>query len=249
MKLALFSHCAIDTISIDGIIHEQIGGAAFLAPPATASNHGLLEAVIGNGSGLFMTNVLQHQGITALPSGEIAPAAFSLLSGDVTVKNLFVTGHAFVNQDTAGLAKILISATSVTVTFADSYTEAPVVTITPETKIIGTYWIETISPQGFTIRMDQPQGNAVMFDWHALAVPEKQLFVSDGRHGLARDEYLWITGAREQTVIINRDTEELPTVSEETSSVETQMPPPDPEPSGGPEEKTNPLPFLPFTRG
>jgi len=28
MKLALFSHCAIDTISIDGIIHEQIGGAA-----------------------------------------------------------------------------------------------------------------------------------------------------------------------------------------------------------------------------
>jgi len=28
MKLALFSHCAIDIISIDGIIHEQIGGAA-----------------------------------------------------------------------------------------------------------------------------------------------------------------------------------------------------------------------------
>jgi len=28
MKLALFSHCAIDTISIDGVIHEQIGGAA-----------------------------------------------------------------------------------------------------------------------------------------------------------------------------------------------------------------------------
>ncbi|MCE9652995.1 MAG: ribokinase [Nitrosarchaeum sp.] len=28
MKLALFSHCAIDTISIDGITHEQIGGAA-----------------------------------------------------------------------------------------------------------------------------------------------------------------------------------------------------------------------------
>lgn len=28
MKLALFSHCAIDTITIDGINHEQIGGAA-----------------------------------------------------------------------------------------------------------------------------------------------------------------------------------------------------------------------------
>ncbi len=28
MKLALFSHCAIDTITIDGITHEQIGGAA-----------------------------------------------------------------------------------------------------------------------------------------------------------------------------------------------------------------------------
>jgi len=28
MKLALFSHCAIDAISIDGITHEQIGGAA-----------------------------------------------------------------------------------------------------------------------------------------------------------------------------------------------------------------------------
>ena len=28
MKLALFSHCAIDTITIDGTNHEQIGGAA-----------------------------------------------------------------------------------------------------------------------------------------------------------------------------------------------------------------------------
>jgi sugar/nucleoside kinase (ribokinase family) len=28
MKLALFSHCAIDTITIDGETHEQIGGAA-----------------------------------------------------------------------------------------------------------------------------------------------------------------------------------------------------------------------------
>ena len=28
MKLALFSHCAIDTIAIDGTNHEQIGGAA-----------------------------------------------------------------------------------------------------------------------------------------------------------------------------------------------------------------------------
>jgi hypothetical protein len=28
MKLALFSHCAIDTITINGITHEQIGGAA-----------------------------------------------------------------------------------------------------------------------------------------------------------------------------------------------------------------------------
>jgi sugar/nucleoside kinase (ribokinase family) len=28
MKLALFSHCAIDTITIDGKTHEQIGGAA-----------------------------------------------------------------------------------------------------------------------------------------------------------------------------------------------------------------------------
>ena len=28
MKLALFSHCAIDTIFIDGVSHEQIGGAA-----------------------------------------------------------------------------------------------------------------------------------------------------------------------------------------------------------------------------
>ncbi|EGG42403.1 ribokinase-like domain-containing protein [Candidatus Nitrosarchaeum limnium SFB1] len=28
MKLALFSHCAIDSITIDGITHEQIGGAA-----------------------------------------------------------------------------------------------------------------------------------------------------------------------------------------------------------------------------
>ncbi|MFB5623120.1 MAG: ribokinase, partial [Nitrosarchaeum sp.] len=28
MKLALFSHCAIDTITINGENHEQIGGAA-----------------------------------------------------------------------------------------------------------------------------------------------------------------------------------------------------------------------------
>ena len=28
MRLAIFSHCAIDTITIDGKTHEQIGGAA-----------------------------------------------------------------------------------------------------------------------------------------------------------------------------------------------------------------------------
>jgi hypothetical protein len=28
MKLALFSHCALDTISIEGNSYEQIGGAA-----------------------------------------------------------------------------------------------------------------------------------------------------------------------------------------------------------------------------
>ncbi|MBP9748708.1 hypothetical protein KBD18_00735, partial [Patescibacteria group bacterium] len=175
----------------------------------TTVSHGLVEAVVGNGAGLAIQQAeqLQNQGIAQTNDGTFQSSSISLLTNGPTrlhqliVKDIAsfhgeirVKGHAIFNEDMAGMAKFLVSMTSVQIRFGEPYEAAPVVSITPENRVIGTWWVETVSREGFTIRMEKPQAHIMLFHWIALGVKEKQLFVSDGTHGPADKEYLWGNG-------------------------------------------------------
>jgi hypothetical protein len=259
-------------------------------PEETATvSHGLIEVIVGNGAGLAVQQAEMHnQGVVQTNDGTFRQRSFSLLTnGPTTVHQLIVKdvasfhgelrvkGHALFNEDTAGMGKFLASMTSVHVRFAESYQTAPVVTVTPESRVIGTWWVETVSPEGFTIRIEKPQAQTTLFHWIALAVKEKQLFVSDGTHGPVDKEYLWGNGntlpvvvpdphgrvegdAADETTPVPEETSNAPFVSENTSgdvpaiqsadlpAVEATMPVGG---SGGPEpDDWIHLPYLPFTR-
>jgi hypothetical protein len=180
-------------------------------------DHGLVEAVVGNGAGLAIQQAaLQNQGVAVTGSGEVQTSGIALLTnGPTTVDQLIVKdvasfhgelrvkAHVLFNEDIAGMAKFLPGSTTVHVTYAESYAVAPVVTVTPRTGVSAPVWVDNEDVHGFVIHLAAPDWEReITVAWHALAVLEPQLFVSDGTHGPADKEYLWRddgSGLRNQT--------------------------------------------------
>jgi hypothetical protein len=170
-------------------------------------SHGLVEAVIGNGAGLAAANILHSQGLTsARVEGETQAAAGEVLSSgrprnieQLVVRDVAsfhgeirVKAHAYWNEDMAGLAKFLKGSTDVRVYFKEPYSIAPIVTVAPRGDIPTNWWVDSETAEGFVVHVRQPSWEKdYEFAWHALAVSEPQLFVSDGTHGEADKEYIW----------------------------------------------------------
>ena len=171
---------------------------------ATVS-HGLVEAVVGNGAGLAIQQAaLQSQAVTTAGSGAFENSLSFLTSGPSTINQLIVKdvasfhgelrvkGHAIFNEDTAGLAKFLPGSNTVHVTYTEAYAVVPVVTVTPRAAVSAPVWVDGEDVNGFVIHLSAPDmQREITVAWHALAVAEPQLFVSDGTHGPADKEYLW----------------------------------------------------------
>jgi hypothetical protein len=119
-----------------------------------------------------------------------APEDANLTVTTLTVNGSFVVkGPVTFNKDTAGQAKILKDAQSVQVVFAETYATLPIVNITP----IGTtaldinfkYALTDVTTSGFTIQINNPAYEAVLFNWTAFAsASDAQIFVSDGTQQL-----------------------------------------------------------------
>jgi hypothetical protein len=54
------------------------------------------------------------------------------------------------------------------------------VTITPRGEVLGSFWVEKETADGFTIVMRNRQDYDIAFNWHAFASPDAKLTVSDG---------------------------------------------------------------------
>jgi hypothetical protein len=71
------------------------------------------------------------------------------------------------SKDAAGSVVLPSTQTAVTVTFAKAYDHAPYVTLTPVGKSVIGYYVDGVTPQGFTVKVEQALSQDVQFNWAA----------------------------------------------------------------------------------
>ncbi|MDD4289979.1 MAG: hypothetical protein PHH83_01740, partial [Patescibacteria group bacterium] len=98
-----------------------------------------------------------------------------VLSGALQVEGIVDFG-----RDTVGQAKILTGATSTAIMFENEYINDPIITITPRALINGGYYIDEVTKTGFIIKIENPQEDDVIFDWHSFGAYKGMIFSSDG---------------------------------------------------------------------
>jgi hypothetical protein len=85
-------------------------------------------------------------------------------------KSITVKGALAVNKDQAGRLDIKKGETKSTYTFSTPFSKEPVITVTPNDSLKGTYWVKKTKTD-FTLFLSDNQDHDVQFDWHALASP------------------------------------------------------------------------------
>jgi hypothetical protein len=135
------------------------------------------SALAGSGS-TFTANALA--GLTSDSTTITASLPVSILqsltiggaltvSGDANfLGNLSVAGNLQVGSNTAGTATIPQGEVRVHVTFALPHTRVPVVNITPDNPISGSYYRKNVTVNGFDIVLTQAQAYDLKFDWTAF---------------------------------------------------------------------------------
>lgn len=86
----------------------------------------------------------------------------------------------YLSGDNVGQAKILPGSTSVRVAFSKPYQYQPIVTTTPNSRVGSEFWVSDKDSTGFTLNIELPSIDEIVFDWHSFAGPSEQLTVSDG---------------------------------------------------------------------
>lgn len=119
----------------------------------------------------------QASEITALQQQVTSLQGLNSLSGATPI---VLQAQLYLSGDSVGEAKILAGATSVRIAFSKPYEQQPIVTVTPESRVGGEYWVADKDASGFTIYREAAGGKDAIFDWHAFASPNAQLQVSDG---------------------------------------------------------------------
>jgi hypothetical protein len=82
-------------------------------------------------------------------------------------KTVTVKGALTVSKDQAGRLNIKQGETIATYTFSTPFANEPVITITPNDAIIGSYWVKKTKTD-FTVFLSEIQKSDIQFDWHAL---------------------------------------------------------------------------------
>ncbi len=94
---------------------------------------------------------------------------------------LHVEGPVELGKDSVGEAVIRAGADHITINFDNVYTYMPVVTISKMTRgRLNDYYIDGVSRDGFTIKIDPTSINDMEFSWHAFAAPKSLRTFSDG---------------------------------------------------------------------
>ncbi len=88
------------------------------------------------------------------------------LSGNTPI---VLAHHLYLSEDTVGQAEILAGEKSVRITFTQNYEYQPIVTVTPQSRVGGEYWVSDKGATGFTIHIEDGASDNILFDWHAFA--------------------------------------------------------------------------------
>jgi hypothetical protein len=179
-----------------------------------------------------------------------------VIQGQTTVNGLLkvlgdisIFGHIAVNTDTAGVAVIPRSTTSVDVPFDKPFTNPPIVTISlvlPEATDSAflaegvQVAVTNVSTTGFTILVNQPVPRDLMYNWFALAVNNGRKVVGKSADGSAGVNMLLVTPTPtilSETIVTPSATLTLtptltPTPSPTLTPTATPVPTPTPTASG-----------------
>ena len=79
----------------------------------------------------------------------------------------------FKDKDLAGRATVKFGETFVKVVFANPYESKPIINLTPEGSV-DKYFLENVSTNGFTIRLNTPAETDVTFNWIALQIANSE---------------------------------------------------------------------------
>lgn len=180
---------AVTPSSTPSVFGDAEQAPTVAVPETHLVSHGVVETVIGNGAGLAAAALLHDVGAVATLTGGATLAGLlttdgllvehaATVAGDLTVR-----GHTTFQQDTAGLALFLPGSTTVSVQFTTPFSAPPLVTVTPRTVVTAALWVDGETNTGFVIhRGDADAAQQTSVVWHALAVADPQLSVSDGGH-------------------------------------------------------------------
>jgi hypothetical protein len=174
-------------VSRQGLLRSQAKAAVNISTPE-------LRDLIRESSGKQFTDALWQNGLLVesqpqdpsqedqmlfenVDSEQVANIRISTQSfnGTITVKD-----HIYTGRDTVGQAKILSGATKAMIRFERAYEFMPIVTATPLDFLDSSYRVTDITPEGFSIQLNNPNGNDKLFSWHAFGGDGAKIFVSDG---------------------------------------------------------------------
>lgn len=82
-----------------------------------------------------------------------------------------------VNRDTAGVFKVPAGATKVRVTFQQSFSQPPLVTLSAPQGLVGKYLLEEVTAEAFVVRLTQAQANELQLQWWAVEAEPGQATV------------------------------------------------------------------------
>jgi len=76
------------------------------------------------------------------------------------------------SEDAVGETALLAGDTFVVINFDYAYENKPIITVTPQSRMPGSYWVSDVSQNGFTIYTSESSGEDVQFFWHAFGARE-----------------------------------------------------------------------------
>jgi hypothetical protein len=160
------------------LLSQQAGGLEVSAQPAEApqtSEQNISTPAVLPSTGAFqdltVINSFVAEKIDVLTNVDVhgeLKAGSLVVNGQATFKGAVrFDDHVSVGGDTAGSATIAAGKTSVRVTFAVPYSDAPRVLVTPRS--FGPNFVtETITTEGFLISLEKPATSDMSFDWFAV---------------------------------------------------------------------------------
>ncbi len=124
----------------------------------------------GGTKGLYTTRFIPYL-VKAIQEQQTMINSLSLSSLNQLVASggLSVSGHVSFDEDTLGDVKIIAGDKEVKILFKEKYLEKPIITVTPQADLNGSYWVSEVTAEGFSIKLKEAQSSDISFYWHAFA--------------------------------------------------------------------------------